>query len=71
MPQDINNRPEHPVGELASAIARQPGADPLGAGELVSSGTLTESQFIAPGESWTAAGYLFGKKRPVRIMYAR
>ena len=42
------------LGELASAIARQPGAEPLEAGELVSSGTLTESQFIAPGESWTA-----------------
>jgi len=42
------------VGELAAAITRQPGAEPLGAGELVSSGTLTESLFIAPGETWTA-----------------
>jgi 2-keto-4-pentenoate hydratase len=42
------------LGELASALARQPGADPLAAGELVSSGTLTESQPIAPGETWTA-----------------
>ncbi len=42
------------LGELVSAIARQPGAQPLRAGDLVSSGTLTESQFIAPGESWTA-----------------
>jgi 2-oxo-3-hexenedioate decarboxylase len=42
------------VGELASAIERQPGASPLTAGELISSGTLTESQFIAPGETWTA-----------------
>ena len=42
------------VAELASAITRQPAAEPLGAGELVSSGTLTESQFIAPGETWTA-----------------
>ena len=43
------------VGELAVAITRQPGAEPLGAGELISSGALTESQFIAPGETWTAA----------------
>lgn len=43
------------VGELAAALSRQAGATPLGAGELVSSGTLTESQFIAPGETWTAA----------------
>lgn len=43
------------LGELASAVARQPAATPLAAGELISSGTLTESQFIAPGETWTAA----------------
>jgi 2-oxo-3-hexenedioate decarboxylase len=42
------------LGELASAIARQPGADPLAAGELVSSGTLTESQPLGPGETWVA-----------------
>jgi 2-oxo-3-hexenedioate decarboxylase len=41
--------------ELASAIARRPGAEPLAVGELVSSGTLTESHPIAPGETWTAA----------------
>ena len=40
--------------ELARAIGRQPGVTPLGAGELVSSGTLTESAIIAPGERWTA-----------------
>jgi 2-oxo-3-hexenedioate decarboxylase len=42
------------LGELASAIARQPTAEPLAAGELVSSGTLTESYPIAPGDTWTA-----------------
>ena len=42
------------LGELASAIARQSGAEPLAAGELVSSGTLTESRPIAPGETWNA-----------------
>jgi 2-oxo-3-hexenedioate decarboxylase len=42
------------LAELASAIARQSGAEPLGAGELVSSGTLTESQPLAPGQTWTA-----------------
>ena len=42
------------LGELASAVLRQPGASPLAAGELVSSGTLTESQPIADGETWTA-----------------
>jgi 2-oxo-3-hexenedioate decarboxylase len=42
------------LGELAAAIARRPGAEPLGAGEYISSGTLTESTAIAPGETWTA-----------------
>jgi 2-oxo-3-hexenedioate decarboxylase len=42
------------LGEFASALARQPHAEPLATGELVSSGTLTEPQPIAPGEAWTA-----------------
>ena len=42
------------LGELASAIAKRPGEDPLLGGELVSSGTLTEAQPIALGETWTA-----------------
>ena len=42
------------LGELAGAISRQAPDDSLSAGELVSSGTLTESQLIAAGESWTA-----------------
>jgi len=42
------------LGELASAIAKRPGEEPLLGGELVSSGTLTEAQPIAPGETWTA-----------------
>lgn len=42
------------LGELASAIARRPDAESLDAGELVSSGTLTESQPITPGATWTA-----------------
>jgi 2-oxo-3-hexenedioate decarboxylase len=42
------------LAELAQAIARLPGAAPLGAGELVSSGTLTESAIMTAGERWTA-----------------
>jgi 2-oxo-3-hexenedioate decarboxylase len=41
--------------ELVSAISRQPGAEPLEPGELVSSGTLTESLPIASGETWTVS----------------
>ena len=42
------------IAELASAISRRMPDERLGAGELVSSGTLTESQPISAGESWTA-----------------
>ena len=40
--------------ELAAAMSRQEGAEPLAAGDLVSSGTLTESTAIGPGATWTA-----------------
>lgn len=43
------------VAELASALAARRDASALAAGSLVSSGTLTDSQFIAAGESWSAA----------------
>jgi 2-oxo-3-hexenedioate decarboxylase len=42
------------LAELASAMAKQDGAEPLAAGDLVSSGTLTESTAIQPGATWTA-----------------
>jgi 2-oxo-3-hexenedioate decarboxylase len=42
------------LGELAAAVRRTSHTPPLGAGDLVSSGTLTESQPIASGEAWTA-----------------
>jgi 2-oxo-3-hexenedioate decarboxylase len=43
------------LGELASAIARRGGQEPLLGGELVSSGTLTEPQPIEAGETWRAS----------------
>ena len=46
--------PARSLGELAAAIARQPTAEPLAAGELISSGTLTTSTSITAGETWSA-----------------
>jgi 2-oxo-3-hexenedioate decarboxylase len=43
------------LAELASAMAKQEGATPLAAGDLVSSGTLTESTPIEPGATWSAS----------------
>jgi 2-keto-4-pentenoate hydratase len=42
------------LAELASAMANA-GAAPLSAGDLVSSGTLTESTPIQPGATWSAS----------------
>ena len=42
------------VAELATAMSRRAGTEPLAAGELISTGTLTESRLIAPGEVWSA-----------------
>lgn len=41
------------LGELSAALAVQPGAEPLAAGELVSTGTLTSAQPISAGERWS------------------
>jgi len=43
------------VAELVSAMAKQDGAEPLSVGDLVSSGTLTESTPIQPGATWSAS----------------
>lgn len=42
------------LAELASAAAGRPDAAPLAPGEIISTGTLTTSRFIAPAETWTA-----------------
>ena len=41
------------LAELAASTARH--GEPLAAGEIISTGTLTESKPIAPGEVWSAA----------------
>jgi 2-oxo-3-hexenedioate decarboxylase len=46
--------PARSLGELAAAISRQTGAEPLAAGELVSTGTLTTSTPMTAGERWEA-----------------
>ncbi len=42
------------LAELAAAMTRDRSAHPLAAGNLVSSGTLTEARPIAAGERWSA-----------------
>ena len=52
--KNVMRNPALCVGELAAAIAQLPGAEPLKAGELVSTGALTTPMLIAPGETWRA-----------------
>jgi len=52
--RNVMRNPALCVGELAAAIARSPWAEPLRAGELVSTGALTTPMLIAPGETWRA-----------------
>ena len=40
------------LGHLVDLLARQPWAPPLAAGEIVSTGTLTDAHPVAPGETW-------------------
>jgi len=52
--RNVLGNPAFALGALAGGIARQAGAEPLAAGELIASGALTDNQFIAAGETWTA-----------------
>ena len=49
------NALDHPamaLAHLADVLSRQPDADPLEAGEIITTGTLTPAMPIGPGETW-------------------
>lgn len=52
--KNVFQNPALCLGELAAALKRSPWAEPLRAGELVSTGSLTTPMLIAPGETWRA-----------------
>lgn len=41
------------LGHLVGVLASQPGAAPLVAGEIISTGTITDAHPVRPGESWS------------------
>ncbi|HZF17664.1 MAG TPA: hypothetical protein VE046_17180 [Steroidobacteraceae bacterium] len=51
----VLDSPVAALAHLISVLASQPRAQPLGAGELVTTGTLTGAPLIHGGESWTTA----------------
>jgi 2-keto-4-pentenoate hydratase len=40
-------------GYLVGLLSKQPEAPPLAAGEIISTGTITDAHPVAPGESWS------------------
>jgi len=52
--KNVFRNPALCLGELAKAIREAAGAEPLRAGELISTGSLTTPMLIAPGEKWRA-----------------
>lgn len=53
--RNVMGGPLQSVRGCMQEIARFPGCEPIGAGEIVTTGTLTEAMPIAPGETWTTA----------------
>ena len=47
--------PLRALGFLVETLAADPEAEPLRAGEIVTTGTLTDAQPVRPGERWTTA----------------
>ncbi len=41
------------LGHLVATLARQPGAAPLAAGEVISTGTITDAHPVNAGETWS------------------
>jgi len=51
--KNVLDNPALCLVEFASAVAAQPGAEPLQAGELISTGSLTVAPPVAAGERWS------------------
>jgi len=52
--KNVYGNPALCLGELAEAMARQAGSPTLVAGDVITSGTISDPQLILPGEEWVA-----------------
>ena len=50
---DVLGSPAYALGFLADLLAQQPFMQPLAAGEIVSTGTITDALPVRPGETWS------------------
>jgi 2-oxo-3-hexenedioate decarboxylase len=51
---NVLGSPLNALAHLRDTLAAQPDSPPLAAGEIVTTGTLTDAQPVAPGETWTS-----------------
>jgi 2-oxo-3-hexenedioate decarboxylase len=51
--RDVLGGPLRALRFLVEEIARYPGSEPIAAGEIVTTGTLTDAQPVQPGEAWS------------------
>jgi 2-oxo-3-hexenedioate decarboxylase len=51
---NVLDSPALALADLARVLAGQPQFPPLAAGEIVTTGTLTDAWPVAPGESWSS-----------------
>ena len=51
--ENVLGSPLVALSHLVSVLSRQPSAPALAAGEMVSTGTLTDAHAVHPGETWT------------------
>jgi len=52
---NVLGSPLEALAFLVEILSRQPDAPPLAAGELISTGTLTDAHPVAPGQTWSTA----------------
>ncbi|MCP4999827.1 MAG: hydratase [Hyphomicrobiales bacterium] len=50
---DVLDGPLRALGYLLDTLATDPGATPVGEGEIITTGTLTDAMPISPGDRWT------------------
>ncbi len=50
---NVLGSPAHALGFLADLVARQPFMEPIAAGEIISTGTITDALPVKPGETWS------------------
>ena len=51
---NVLDSPALALAHLAGVLAGQPQFPPLAAGEIVTTGTVTDAWPVAPGETWTS-----------------